>query len=106
MDQAVSPARYADFIASLETVQSQPLWDRYHRITTRQPQTPTGAHLWSWATMEPLVQRAVDEVAMADAERRVLAMGEDHTRARSCGRAGGSKTISVNGFPGARVGRA
>ncbi|MES2281817.1 MAG: cupin domain-containing protein [Pseudomonadota bacterium] len=72
MDQAVSPAPYADFIASLETVQSQPLWDRYHRITTRQPQTPAGAHLWSWATMEPLVQRAVDEVAMADAERRVL----------------------------------
>ncbi len=72
MDQAVSPAPYADFIASLETVQSQPLWDRYHRITTRQPQTTTGTHLWSWATMEPLVQRAVDEVAMADAERRVL----------------------------------
>lgn len=72
MDQAVLTAPYADFIASLDTVQSQPLWDRYHRITTRQPQTPTQAHLWPWATMEPLVQRAVDEVAMADAERRVL----------------------------------
>jgi gentisate 1,2-dioxygenase len=72
MDQAVSPAPYADFIATLDTVQSQPLWDRYHRITTRQPQTRTGAHLWAWETMEPLVQRAVDEVAMADAERRVL----------------------------------
>lgn len=72
MNQAVASAPYADFIASLSKVQSQPLWDRYHRITTRQPQSPTPAHLWSWATMEPLVQRAVKEVSMADAERRVL----------------------------------
>ncbi|MES2511224.1 MAG: cupin domain-containing protein [Pseudomonadota bacterium] len=72
MDQAVSPAPYADFIASLETVQSQPLWDRYHRITTRHPKSPDPAHLWAWETMEPQIQRAVDEVTMADAERRVL----------------------------------
>ena len=70
MDKAVTSAPYTDFIATLDTVQSQPLWDRYHLITTRQPQTRTGAHLWSWKTMEPLVQRAVDEVAMADAERQ------------------------------------
>lgn len=72
MDQAVSPAPYADFIATLDAVQSQPLWDRYHRITTHHPQSPAAAHLWPWATMEPLLERAVAEVAMADAERRVL----------------------------------
>jgi gentisate 1,2-dioxygenase len=53
-------------------VQSQPLWDRYHRITTRQPQSPVAAHLWAWAAMEPHIERAIAEVAMADAERRVL----------------------------------
>ncbi|MCY1165325.1 cupin domain-containing protein [Polaromonas sp.] len=72
MDQAVSPAPYADFITVLDAVQSQPLWDRYHRITTRHPQSPAAAHLWPWAAMAPLVDRAVAEVAMADAERRVL----------------------------------
>jgi len=63
---------YADFIAALDTVRSQPLWDRYHRITTRQPLSATPAHLWPWSVMEPLVARAVSEVAMSDAERRVL----------------------------------
>ena len=76
MNQTISPAHsvspYADFIASLAVVKSQPLWDRYHRITTRQPQSPVAAHLWAWAAMEPQIDRAVAEVAMADAERRVL----------------------------------
>lgn len=72
MDQVVLPAPYADFITVLDAVQSQPLWDRYHRITTRQPQSLAAAHLWPWATMAPMVERAVAEVSMADAERRVL----------------------------------
>lgn len=72
MDSLISPVPYADFISALGDVRSQPLWDRYHRITTRQPKSPAAAHLWPWTTMEPLVQRAVSEVAMADAERRVL----------------------------------
>ncbi len=72
MNETVSPAPYADFVASLGAVQSQPLWDRYHRITTRHPKSPDAAHMWRWAVMEPQVERAVAEVAMADAERRVL----------------------------------
>lgn len=71
MNQTISPP-YADFISSLASVQSQPLWDRYHRITTRYPQSPVATHLWAWATMEPQIARAVAEVSMADAERRVL----------------------------------
>jgi len=72
MNQPVFKAPYADLIASLGAVQSQPLWDRYHRITTRQPQSQTAAHLWPWAVMQPLVERAITDVSMADAERRVL----------------------------------
>ena len=63
---------YTSLIGALAQVQSQPLWDRYHRITTRQPTSPTPSKLWTWQSMEPLVARAVAEVAMADAERRVL----------------------------------
>lgn len=66
------PGPCADFIAALTAVRSQPLWDRYHRITTRQPLSATPAHLWPWRVMEPLIARAVSEVAMSDAERRVL----------------------------------
>ena len=80
MNPAISPAPYADFIASLDTVQSQPLWDRYHRITTRHPQSPVATHLWSWAVMEPQIARAVAEVAMADAERRVLLFADPASR--------------------------
>ncbi|MDB5964896.1 MAG: hypothetical protein JWQ72_1396 [Polaromonas sp.] len=72
MNPSTSTVPYADLIASLAEVRSQPLWDRYHRITTRQPQSATAAHVWPWATMEPLVGRAVSDVSMADAERRVL----------------------------------
>ncbi|MES2412262.1 MAG: cupin domain-containing protein [Pseudomonadota bacterium] len=82
MNKAVSPAPYADFIASLDTVQSQPLWDRYHRVTTRHPKSPDAAHLWAWETMEPQIQRAVDEVAMEDAERRVLLFADPSPAAR------------------------
>jgi gentisate 1,2-dioxygenase len=63
---------YAELIQSLGAVRSQPLWDRYHRITTRQPQSTAAAHLWPWATMAPLIDVAAREVSMEDAERRVL----------------------------------
>jgi gentisate 1,2-dioxygenase len=72
VNETISPPPYADFIASLGAVRSQPLWDRYHRITTRHPKSPDAAHRWPWAVMEPQISRAVAEVAMVDAERRVL----------------------------------
>ena len=80
MNQTLLPVPYADFIASLDAVQSQPLWDRYHRITTRHPQSPVATHLWTWATMEPQIARAVAEVAMTDAERRVLLFTDPASR--------------------------
>ena len=70
--QAITDSTYAELIEALASARSQPLWDRYHRITTRQPQSPGPAHLWSWAEMEPLVAQAVRDVSMEDAERRVL----------------------------------
>ncbi len=72
VDQAPTPGRYADLIAALQDVASQPLWDRYHRLTRRAPQAADTPWHWPWAVMEPLVQRAVREVTMEDAERRVL----------------------------------
>lgn len=67
---AVPP--YAELISALEGVRAQPLWDRYHRITTRQPMSPARAYRWRWSDMAPLVDRAIRDVSMEDAERRVL----------------------------------
>lgn len=72
MDAASSDSRYAGMIAALAERHAQPLWDRYHRITTREPRAPDAPMAWAWSNMEPLVERAAREVAMEDAERRVL----------------------------------
>jgi gentisate 1,2-dioxygenase len=68
------PGRYADFIQALQAEAVQPLWDRYHLLTRRAPQALDAPWHWPWEVMEPLVQRAVREVSMEDAERRVLLM--------------------------------
>lgn len=63
---------YADLIASLAAVGSQPLWDRFKTLMTREPKAPDQPFIWPWAAMSPLVDRALAEVRMEDAERRVL----------------------------------
>lgn len=60
------------FAEALEQVNVQPLWDRYQNMLTPEPQAPDAPMLWSWNTMLPMIERAVQEVPMEDAERRVL----------------------------------
>jgi gentisate 1,2-dioxygenase len=62
----------SDFASALATVDSQPLWDRFKTLVTREPTAPDAPHIWSWASMLPMIERAVREVSMDDAERRVL----------------------------------
>jgi len=50
----------------------QPLWDRYMRLVTREPALRDAPMIWPWQAMQPCIERAVAEVAMEDAERRVL----------------------------------
>ena len=63
---------YADLISALAKTHAQPLWDRYGRVTRRSPEAADEPMQWAWADMSPLIDRAVDEVTMEDAERRVL----------------------------------
>jgi len=65
-------ASTADLINALGEVHAQPLWDRYQRVTRRVPAAPDAPLCWPWAVMEPLVQRAIQEVGLEEAERRVL----------------------------------
>lgn len=60
------------FLQALALADLQPLWDRYMRLLTREPVARDSAMAWSWKTMQPLIERAVAEVEMTDAERRVL----------------------------------
>ena len=72
MDQTISADSAADLTAALAAATAQPLWDRYQRLTRREPAAADLPLCWAWADMEPLVQRATREVSMQDAERRVL----------------------------------
>lgn len=59
-------------VDALAAANAQPLWDRYMKLLTREPAPIDGPMAWSWRAMQPLVERAVAEVSMQDAERRVL----------------------------------
>jgi gentisate 1,2-dioxygenase len=63
---------YADLIGELALHHAQPLWDRYQRVTTRAPAARDAPMAWPWHAMQPMIERATREVAMQDAERRVL----------------------------------
>lgn len=64
--------RYAELIGKLALHHAQPLWDRYQRVTTRAPAARDDPMAWLWRDMQPLIARSAREVAMQDAERRVL----------------------------------
>lgn len=50
---------------------TKPLWSLYKTLNTREPQFYEPM-IWPWAKMAPLVERAVREVSMDEAERRAL----------------------------------
>jgi gentisate 1,2-dioxygenase len=62
----------SSLVDSLAAVHLQPLWDRYMKLVSREPRSPVGAMLWKGSTLHELAARAVTEVPMEDAERRVL----------------------------------
>ncbi|MFA7680899.1 MAG: cupin domain-containing protein [Pigmentiphaga sp.] len=65
---------YSRIIKALSAQHLQPLWDRYMTITSREPRSTTAAHVWSWSDLQHFSDRAVRDVSMDDAERRVLLM--------------------------------
>jgi gentisate 1,2-dioxygenase len=71
---AAETAARAPFLADLDKTHLHPLWDRYKRITPMQPQPRDTPFHWLWRDTEPLLHRAVTEVAIEDIERRALIM--------------------------------
>ncbi len=62
----------AALIATLESSNFHPLWDRYKRITPIAPTTKDAPFLWRWRDLEPLTARAAVEVPIDDVERRAI----------------------------------
>jgi len=58
-------------LEALAAVHSQPLWDRYKSLNTKEPHVHAPM-IWPWEVMSPLVERASREVSMHEAERRAL----------------------------------
>jgi gentisate 1,2-dioxygenase len=57
---------------ALAAVAAHPMWERDKSFVAPQPRSSNGPHCWRWHDMLPLIERAVREVGMEDAERRVL----------------------------------
>ena len=62
----------AALIASLESANFHPLWDRYKRITPIEPKAKDAPFHWRWRDLEPLTARAAREVPIEDVERRAI----------------------------------
>lgn len=59
-------------LEALAEAHMQPLWDRYRQLLSLEPTPSASPKRWAWQDMQPLIDRAVREVGMQDAERRVL----------------------------------
>src|ERR1700682_676891 len=64
----------SEFAAQMEQVNIQPHWERVRAITRPEPHPVDHPWHWQWSDMLPLVDRALEEVGMDRAERRVLMM--------------------------------
>lgn len=68
---AAAASAQPPLLEALAAVNSQPLWDRYKSLNTKEPHVHAPM-IWPWEVMSPLVDRASREVSMHEAERRAL----------------------------------
>ncbi len=59
-------------VEALARANTQPLWENYRRLNSREPHAADPPIQWQWAELQPLIERAAREVRMPEAERRVL----------------------------------
>ncbi|HZF79454.1 MAG TPA: cupin domain-containing protein, partial [Rubrivivax sp.] len=62
----------AALLADMAKTNTAPLWNLYANQLTREPRAPDDAYHWQWEVLAPLLERALVEVPMEHAERRVL----------------------------------
>jgi len=80
-----------NFRSAMDSANVSALWER----TTRGgPPLNEGPHLWPWAELDPLLDEAVEQTDMDNAERRVLVL--EHPAYRDTHRSGASLNMVVN----------
>jgi gentisate 1,2-dioxygenase len=79
-----------DFHSRMDAASVFPLWERENRPN----RPPESAHVWHWATMSPLLDEAVRQTDMNNAERRVLCL--QNPRFAGTNRDGAAINLSVN----------
>lgn len=63
-----------DFRAAIDAASLSPLWERFQKGGMPTEPTTMPPHVWRWAELGPLTERAAREVPMEDVERRVLTL--------------------------------
>lgn len=79
-----------DFHARMTAASVTALWEQENRHN-RPPETP---HVWHWRTMDPLLDEAVNQTDMTNAERRVLCL--QNPRFAGTERNGATTNLTVN----------
>lgn len=80
-----------DFHAAMASANVSALWERTNRDAAQVAETP---HIWPWAELDPLLDAAVGETDMDNAERRVLVL--ENPSYRDTPRIGASLNMVVN----------
>lgn len=79
------------FHSAMESANVSALWERTDRDAAQVAEAP---HLWPWAELDPLLDAAVGETDMSNAERRVLVL--ENPAYRGTHRIGASLNMVVN----------
>lgn len=66
-----------DFYDAIEAASVTPLWRQFNGEQPTEP-APLPPFIWRWETLNPLTERAANEVPMEDVERRVLSLKNPH----------------------------
>ena len=80
-----------DFRSAMESANVSALWEQTNRDAAQISETP---HLWRWAELDPLLDVAVGQTDMDNAERRVLVL--ENPAYRDSQRRGASLNMVVN----------
>lgn len=77
-----------EFQEAVKAASVSPLWERFQTEGMPTEPEPMAPHVWRWAELEPLTERAARDVPMEDVERRVLTLKNPHMEGNGLGTTG------------------
>ena len=74
-----------DFQAAIDAASVSPLWERFRKGDMPTEPACMPPHVWRWAELGPLTEKAAREVPMEEVERRVLTLVNPHAESTDLG---------------------